>query len=49
MIEDTRPLEDVQGRPDERGIDINQAGVRDLRYPITVLTVPGANSRPWRA
>ena len=37
MIEDTRPLEDVQGRPDERGIDINQAGVRDLRYPITVL------------
>lgn len=37
MIEDTRPLEDVQGRPDERGIDINQAGIRDLRYPITVL------------
>ena len=37
MIEDTRPLEDVQGRRDERGIDIDQAGVRDLRYPITVL------------
>lgn len=37
MIEDRRPLEDVQGRRDARGIDINQAGVRDLRYPITVL------------
>ena len=37
MIEETRPLEDVQGRPDERGIVIDQAGVRDLRYPITVL------------
>ncbi len=37
MIENTRLLEDVQGRSDERGIDIDQAGVRDLRYPITVL------------
>lgn len=30
-------MEDVQNRPDERGIRIQQAGVRDLRYPITVL------------
>ena len=37
MINNMRLLEDVQGRSDERGIDIDQAGVRDLRYPITVL------------
>ena len=28
---------DVQNRPDERGIPINQVGVKDLRYPIVVL------------
>lgn len=30
-------MEDVQGRKDERGIAIKQAGVSDLSYPITVL------------
>lgn len=30
-------VEDVQNRPDERGIALDQAGVTDLRYPIIVL------------
>ena len=30
-------MEDVQNRPDARGIPINRVGVRDLRYPIRVL------------
>lgn len=30
-------MEDVQGRPDDRGIPLNQAGVSDLSYPIVVL------------
>lgn len=30
-------MEDVQGRPDSRGIPLNQAGVSDLSYPIVVL------------
>ncbi len=30
-------MEDVQGRPDERGIAIDQVGVSDIRYPIIVL------------
>lgn len=30
-------MEDVQGRLDERGIPLDRAGVRDLRYPIVVL------------
>ncbi len=30
-------MEDVQGRPDQRGIPLNHAGVSDLRYPIVVL------------
>jgi GTP cyclohydrolase IB len=30
-------MEDVQSRGDDRGIPIQRAGVRDLRYPITVL------------
>ena len=30
-------MEDVQARHDDRGIAIQRAGVRDLRYPITVL------------
>jgi GTP cyclohydrolase IB len=30
-------MEDVQGRPDERGIPLNHAGVSDLAYPIVVL------------
>ena len=28
---------DVQNQPDERGIPINQVGVKDLRYPIVVF------------
>jgi GTP cyclohydrolase I len=31
------PLADIQDSADERGIDIDQVGVCDLRYPITVL------------
>jgi GTP cyclohydrolase I len=30
-------MEDVQSRPDERQVPIDQVGVCDLRYPITVL------------
>lgn len=30
-------MEDVQGRPDGRGIPLNQAGISDLTYPIVVL------------
>ncbi len=31
------PIEDVQNRPDPRGIAINKVGVRNLRYPIVIL------------
>ncbi|MEL6821113.1 MAG: GTP cyclohydrolase FolE2 [Calditrichota bacterium] len=41
MIRDTKQngntMEDVQNRSDSRGIDINQVGVSDLRYPIVIL------------
>jgi len=30
-------MQDVQSRPDERGIHLDQVGVSDLRYPIVVL------------
>lgn len=30
-------MKDVQSQPDSRRIDIDQVGVRDLRYPIVVL------------
>ncbi|MCK9361975.1 GTP cyclohydrolase, FolE2/MptA family, partial [Patescibacteria group bacterium] len=30
-------MKDVQNTPDTRGIDIDQVGVCDLTYPITVL------------
>lgn len=30
-------MADVQSRPDMRGIPLDQVGVRDIRYPITVL------------
>jgi len=30
-------IEDVQNRSDSRGISIDRVGIRDLRYPITVL------------
>ena len=33
----TRPIEDVQNHRDLRGIAIDQVGVSELRYPITVL------------
>lgn len=32
-----QPIEDVQSRPDGRGIAINKVGVRNLRYPIVIL------------
>jgi GTP cyclohydrolase I len=32
---------DIQASSDERGIPIDRVGVRDLRYPITVLTQAG--------
>jgi GTP cyclohydrolase I len=31
------PLPDVQNLPDERGVAIDQVGVTDLKFPITVL------------
>jgi len=33
----TELMEDVQSRPDGRAIPIDRVGVRDLRYPVTVL------------
>jgi GTP cyclohydrolase I len=30
-------MEDVQGRPDERGVPLNHVGISDLSYPIVVL------------
>ena len=33
----TIQIEDVQGRPDARGIALDRVGVTDLRYPIVVL------------
>jgi GTP cyclohydrolase I len=35
-------LEDVQGRPDTRGIAVNEAGVTGLRYPIAASDRDGA-------
>src|ERR687894_553511 len=37
MVEHVRDLEDVQNRSDGRRVAINQVGVSDLRYPISVL------------
>jgi len=37
MKGETRPIDDVQNRPDSRGIAIDRAGVTGLRYPISVL------------
>lgn len=45
MTEDMRTLEDVQGRRDERGIMVDQAGVRDLRYPILIPERAGGKQR----
>lgn len=30
-------MDDVQNRPDDRGIPIDKVGVSNLRYPIVVL------------
>lgn len=35
-------LEDVQGRPDTRGIALDEAGVAGLRYPVTLADRDGA-------
>jgi GTP cyclohydrolase I len=35
-------LEDVQGRPDTRGIALDEAGVSGLRYPVTLADRDGA-------
>src|SRR5919199_6995332 len=37
VVKHVQYLEDVQNRSDGRRIPINQVGVSDLRYPITVL------------
>jgi GTP cyclohydrolase I len=37
MKDATKPIDDVQSRPDNRGIAIDKAGVTGLRYPISVL------------
>lgn len=36
MREKRNKMDDVQNRPDERGIALDRAGVSGLRYPITV-------------
>ena len=35
------PLPDIQASADTRGLDIDQVGVSDLRYPIHVLDHDG--------
>jgi GTP cyclohydrolase IB len=40
-----RSLADIQKSLDERGIDIDQVGVCDLRYPITVLDRANGNQQ----
>lgn len=37
MTDTVLTIVDVQSRPDERGIPLDQVGVRDIRYPIVVL------------
>ncbi|MCS3668873.1 GTP cyclohydrolase I [Salinibacter ruber] len=37
MAQSSEELADVQNSTDERGVALDQVGVRDLRYPITVL------------
>jgi GTP cyclohydrolase I len=32
-----QPLPDIQNTADKRGVHLEQVGVSDLRYPITVL------------
>ena len=34
---DDRNVEDIQNHKDNRNIDIDQVGVKGIRYPITVL------------
>jgi GTP cyclohydrolase I len=34
-------VEDVQSQPDLRGVDIDQAGIRDVQYPITLVDAGG--------
>lgn len=41
----TTPLADVQNSRDERGLDIDQVGIRDLRYPIRVLDRAGGTQQ----
>jgi len=38
-------LPDVQSRPDTRGVELDAVGVRDIRYPITVLERGGGRQR----
>lgn len=38
-------LPDVQSRPDERGIMLDQVGVQNIRYPVMVLDPAGALHR----
>ena len=30
-------VQDTQGLPDSRGVQLDQVGVRDLHYPITIM------------
>jgi GTP cyclohydrolase IB len=41
MASKSSSLPDIQATPDTRGIDIDQVGVSDLRYPIQVLDQNG--------
>jgi GTP cyclohydrolase IB len=41
MAPKTSALPDIQATPDTRGLDIDQVGVSDLRYPIQVLDQDG--------
>lgn len=36
-------IPDVQGRPDERQVAIDRVGVKDIRYPLTVMTQDGTD------
>jgi len=32
-----KPIADVQNMPDDRGVDVDKVGIKNIKYPITVL------------
>ena len=40
-------MKDIQNEPDYRNIPIDKVGIKNLRYPITVLDRKKGPSTPW--